>query len=237
MNELVEVVIIGGINCDITGKSFDSIVSATSNPGAVKITSGGVSGNIAQNLSQLGVRTTILSSIGKDGFGEFLLKDFIDKGIDTSHITVSKKYTTGIYLAILNYDGELNLGLSGMEVIKEVNVDYLKEKSSTLLKAKYIVCDTNIERESLLFLIELAKRNHIPICIEPVSVSKSKKLQGLLDGIDIITPNKDELFSLSGQYPNKDNINEASSLLLNKGVKNILLTLGSEGLLLINNEV
>ncbi|NLN48943.1 MAG: ribokinase [Clostridiales bacterium] len=234
MSKLFDAVIIGGVNCDIAGKSFESIVSATSNPGTVKITSGGVSGNIAQNLTQLGIKTAILSSIGKDGFGELLIKDLNDKGIDTSHIAISKKYSTGIYLAILSNDGELVLGLSGMEVIRDVNIDYLKEKCNILTNTKYIVCDTNIEKEALLFLIKLARQNCIPICVEPVSVSKSKKLLGLLDGIDIITPNKDELFSLSGLDPDNNDIKSASSILLDEGVKNIILTLGSEGLCLIN---
>lgn len=236
MDKLYDIVIIGGVNCDIAGKSFENIVFATSNPGLVKITTGGVGGNIAQNLAQLGVKTAILSAIGRDDFGNLLLKDLNTKGVNTNHITISKKYATGIYLAILNNDGELVLGLSEMEVIRDISIDYLREKRNILLDAKYIVCDTNIEKESLIFLTGLAKQNRIPICVEPVSIAKSNKLKGILDGIDFITPNKDELFSLSGQNPNYNDITTASSTLLDKGVKNIILTLGSEGLCLINKD-
>ncbi len=234
MDTKFDVVVIGGVNCDITGKSFEKIVTETSNPGTIKITSGGVGGNIAQNLSLLGVKTALLSSMGNDEFGKFFLNDIKNKGINTEHILASHKYSTGIYIAILNDAGELTLGLSDMSVICEINVDYLKKKSPVLKDCKYIICDTNLKRESILFLIEFANKNRIPICIEPVSVSKSKSLIGLLNGIDIITPNKDELFSLAGL--SDDNIELAAALLLKKGVKSIILTLGSEGLMLINQE-
>jgi pseudouridine kinase len=236
MDTEFDVVVIGGINCDITGKSFEGIVSATSNPGTVKITSGGVAGNIAQNLSLLGVKTALLSSIGKDEFGKSLISNLRNKGINTEHILTSHENATGIYLAILNEVGELNLGLSDMIIIREINVDYLKKKSHILKSCKYIICDTNLDRESILFLIEFANQNRIPICVEPVSVSKSKKLIGILDGIDIITPNKNELFSLAELSHDNGDIKHTASSLLEKGVKNIILTLGSEGLMLINKE-
>lgn len=236
MDTKYDVAVVGGVNCDITGKSFEKIVPATSNPGNIKTTSGGVGGNIAQNLSLLGVKTAFLSSIGEDEFGKFLLNDMRNKKINTEHILVSRQYSTGIYLAVLNEVGELAVGLSDMTVINEINIDYLKEKSPILKGSKYIICDTNLERDSISFLIVLANQNRIPICVEPVSVSKSKKLIGLLDGIEILTPNKDELFSLVGMSNDNNNIESAASLLLEKGVKNIILTLGSEGLMLINKE-
>lgn len=236
MNGLFEVVVVGGINCDIRGKSYEKIVPATSNPGSIKISPGGVGRNIAQNLSQLGIKTAILGSVGKDSFGEYALKVLKDKGVDIEHVLLSQKYTTGIYLAIINNNGEMDLGLSDMSIIKEINIDYLKSKRHIIKNSKFIICDTNIDRDSILFLIEYAKLNHIPICIETVSVAKSKKLYGILNGVDIITPSRDELFSLSDLNHEDNDVKKASSMLLERGVKSIVVTLGSEGLYLINRE-
>lgn len=236
MNNTYETVVVGGINCDIRGKSFENIVPSTSNPGSIKISSGGVGRNIAQNLCQLGIKTVMLGSVGKDSFGEYVLKISKDAGIDVEHVVLSQNYATGVYLAIISNEGEMELALSDMSIIKETNVDYLKSKSYIIKNSKFIVCDTNLDRESIMFLIEYANLNQIHICIETVSVAKSKKLNGILKGVDIITPSKDELFSLSGlTYDNKD-IKKASSILLEQGVKNIVVTLGSEGLYLINKE-
>lgn len=236
MNNIYEVIVVGGINCDIRGKSFEKIVPATSNPGSIRISPGGVGRNIAQNLSQLGIKTVMLGSVGKDSFGEYTLKISKDAGIDVEHIALSQRFTTGIYLAIISNEGEMELALSDMSIIKETSVDYLKSKRQIIRNSKFIVCDTNIDRESIIFLIEYANLNHIPICIETVSVAKSKKLHGILKDVDIITPSKDELFSLSGLDSDYNDIKKASAILIEQGVKNIVVTSGSEGLYLVNNK-
>lgn len=235
MNISHKVVVIGGINCDIIGKSFDKIITKTSCPGSIKINAGGVARNIAQNLSQLNINTILLGSVGKDSFGDYALKISKDSGVNTEHITLSSKYKTGIYLAIVNDRGEMELALSDMGIIRETNLDYLKSKSQIIKDSKFIVCDTNIDKNSISFLINFAQRNNIPICIETVSVAKSKKLRGMLKGIDIITPSKDELFSLACINNNDNNLEKASTLLLNRGVKNIVITLGNQGLYLVNH--
>ena len=117
-NKAFRVFVIGGINLDIIGKSIENLELKSSNPGSTKMISGGVSRNIAQNLSQLGIETTILSSVGKDSFGEMILKELKDANVNTSKILISGNYKTGLYLAILNNTGEMSLGLSDMDVMK-----------------------------------------------------------------------------------------------------------------------
>jgi pseudouridine kinase len=49
-------------------------------------------------------------------------------------------------------------------------------------------------------VVELCNKVKVPVLIEPVSVEKAKKLRGILNGrwtIDYITPNRDELASIS----------------------------------------
>ena len=48
-----KVVVIGGANIDIKGKSFEKLEGITSNPGKVSIALGGVGRNIAHNLTLL----------------------------------------------------------------------------------------------------------------------------------------------------------------------------------------
>lgn len=46
---------IGGVNMDIGGKSFASMIPGDSNPGTVTMSVGGVGRNIAHNISLLGM--------------------------------------------------------------------------------------------------------------------------------------------------------------------------------------
>ena len=58
------VVVVGGVNIDIGGQSFSSLVTADSNPGRISMSLGGVGRNIAHNLSLLGTDVRLLTAFG-----------------------------------------------------------------------------------------------------------------------------------------------------------------------------
>ena len=102
-------VVIGGANIDIKGKSYGELVGITSNPGKVSMALGRVGRNIAHNLALLGVPVTFLSVVGDDEWGRKILGETGDAGVDMEHVKISRKNSTGIYLAILDENGEMHL--------------------------------------------------------------------------------------------------------------------------------
>ena len=57
-----------------------------------------------------------------------------------------------------------------------------------------------------------------------------------MDKIDYLTPNETELIKISGLSSVSDeNIRRGARFLLSKGVKNVLVTLGDKGVLLVNH--
>ena len=63
-------VVVGGVNIDIGGQSFEPLVAADSNPGTVTMSLGGVGRNIAHNLALLGTDVRLLSACGEDVYGQ-----------------------------------------------------------------------------------------------------------------------------------------------------------------------
>lgn len=59
-------VVIGGVNMDIGGQSFGPLVARDSNPGAVRVSPGGVGRNIAHNMALLGLDVRMLTALGDD---------------------------------------------------------------------------------------------------------------------------------------------------------------------------
>ncbi|RKX80638.1 MAG: kinase, partial [Spirochaetes bacterium] len=74
------VALIGAANIDIQGFSSNLIIARDSNPGSIEFCAGGVSRNIAENLSRLGVSTELISAIGGDPNGELILSSCRDCG-------------------------------------------------------------------------------------------------------------------------------------------------------------
>ncbi|MEI8181049.1 PfkB family carbohydrate kinase, partial [Aestuariivirga sp.] len=63
------VIVIGGANVDIKGRSRGSFVAGTSNPGEVTVSAGGVGRNIAENLARLGISVSLVTALGQDANG------------------------------------------------------------------------------------------------------------------------------------------------------------------------
>ena len=66
------VVVIGGMNMDICGRSTSTVVDRDSNPGVVSMSAGGVGQNIAQNMAHLGMPTYLITVYGDDENGKTL---------------------------------------------------------------------------------------------------------------------------------------------------------------------
>jgi len=245
------VVVIGGANIDLRGRPVGRVLERhTSNPGKINVGSGGVGRNIAHNLALLNVPVSLLSAVGDDGEGIRILEETGKAGVKTEQMIISGEHPTGIYLAILDEKGEIEVAVSDMQILEEITVEYLRSKAYLIKESKIVVVDTNIPRESIEYVVDLCNKVNVPLLIEPVSVEKAKKLRRVLDGsrkgrgsgrwvIDYITPSEDELDSILGSRVERDNdedidINvdmvKAAEELKSKGVRNVIVTLGERGI-------
>ena len=239
------VVVIGGANIDLRGRPAGEVLERhTSNPGKINVGSGGVGRNIAHNLALVNVPVTLLSAVGDDGEGIRILEDTGKAGVKTDQMIISGEHPTGIYLAILDEKGEMEVAVSDMKILEEITVEYLRSKAYLIKESKIVVADTNIPEESIEYVVDLCKKVKVPLLIEPVSVEKARKLRKILDGsgkgrgsgkwvIDYITPSEDELESISGMEIDDDqdiNIVKAVKELKCRGVKNVIVTLGKRGI-------
>ena len=80
------IVVIGGANLDLVGRSHVAYRSEDSNPGSVKMSPGGVGRNIAENLSRLGAEVVFLSAIGQDPQGQLVAQATQAVGVNMQHV-------------------------------------------------------------------------------------------------------------------------------------------------------
>ncbi|GAI75317.1 unnamed protein product [marine sediment metagenome] len=245
------VVVIGGANIDLRGRPAGKVLERnTSNPGKIDVGLGGVGRNIAHNLALLNVPVTLLSAVGDDGEGIRILEETGKAGVKMEQMIISGKYPTGIYLAILDEKGEMEIAVSDTQILEEITVEYLRSKAYLIKGSKIVVADTNLPMESIEYVVDLCNKVDVLLLIEPVSVEKARKLRNVLEeggkrrgsgrwAIDYITPSEDELESISGTGMKRDNnedidvdvdVMKAAEELKGKGVRNVIVTLGERGI-------
>ena len=220
-------VVVGGVNVDIGGRSFNALVGEDSNPGEVMTSLGGVGRNIAHNMSLMGLDVRLLSAYGDDINGERVAASCSELGIDLSNALRVPGATTSTYLYITDPDGEMALAVSDMEVCKKITPEYLSKNLALLQNAQVVVADANIPQESLEFL---ADNLFVPLFVDPVSTVKAEKVRKILPKIHTLKPNKIEAELLSGvKIENEEDAEKAAKALIEKGVRRVFISMGSKG--------
>ena len=221
------VVVVGGVNVDIGGKSYAPLVSSDSNPGTVQTSLGGVGRNIAHNLSLMGTDVRLLTAYGDDVHGQKIAASCSELGIDLSHARPITGGTTSTYLYLMDEQGEMVLAVSDMEICKKITPTYLSAHLGLLQNAQVVICDTNIPEESLIYLAENCTA---PIFVDPVSTVKAEKLRSVLGKIHTLKPNRLEAELLSGvKIETMEDLHKATDKLLELGVHRVFISLGADG--------
>lgn len=224
------VCIIGGANIDIIGKSYNSLVASTSNPGEVQLSLGGVGRNVAHNLCNLGVHSHLITAIGKDLYGTKLLTECKEIGIGIDHSLILEGDNTGLYLAVLDEKGEMVTAIAQMDIFDNIDREFLKSNEYFLQEARVIVIDTNISKDAIAYVAEFAKEQNIPLFLDTVSAVKAEKVKDCIGLFHTVKPNLLELELLtSKEINNEEDIKVAAEILLEKGVKEVVVSLGEDG--------
>lgn len=229
------ITVIGGSNIDIQGVPNKSLVSFDSNPGKVDISLGGVGRNIADNICRLGVSTKLISAVGNDLYGNQILSECKGYGIDIDDCYVSNEYPTSIYVSILNDENDMQVAISHMDILDKLDLAYVTSKHKQINDSLAIIIDTNLSQEVIDYIT--STYSNIPIFVDTVSTSKCLKIANVIGSFHTIKLNQYEAEALSSIKINSmDDIKLACDYFIDKGVKNVFITLGKDGVYCANKE-
>ena len=185
---------IGGANVDIKARSTAAVLSGTSNPGTVVRTPGGVGRNIAENLARLGTRVSLVTAVGADADGAWLLTETAAAGVNVNHAARVGR-NTGAYVAVLDADGELTAGVSDMAAVDSLTPDLVP--TDLISGAALVVVDGNLPSPTVAHVLGAAAAAGVRVVLDPVSVPKAERIAPLIRGtVFALTPNEAELAAL-----------------------------------------
>jgi pseudouridine kinase len=183
----VRIACIGGAHIDRHGMLKQPLVPATSNPGNVNCTFGGVARNVAENLARLGCEVMLVSLVGDDEAGRSVMAHLASLGVDISTIGVVRRPTAS-YTAILQPDGELVVGLADMDLYEEITPAMLEPALPRLGECDGWFLDANLPAATLIWLAD--QRGSRWLAADAVSVPKAQRLSGVLPHIDLLFLNR-----------------------------------------------
>lgn len=195
---------------------------------------GGKGGNQAAAVARLGSKVTMIGAVGKDELGEKLIRSLKKDGVKTDYIFIKEGIPTGIASIVVEKSGNNAItvvsGANNALAIEDVErYHFVIEQSDVLL----------VQLETPLLTIKkalmIARRAG---CLTILNPAPAVKLDSeILNNTDILTPNEIELEILSGCPANSmEEIEMAGNSLLKQGVRQLIVTLGSQGCVSISKD-
>lgn len=228
---------IGAANVDIYAKSDIRIRPHYDHPSIIKTTPGGVTRNILENASKLGVKTKLLTAVGDDIYGDIVLDSCLKAGIDTKNILKIKGARTGIFMQVQNNNNDMHLAMCDMSISKNINIKYINSKDKLIKRAKALVLDPSLDIEVIEYILN--RYTNVPIFVDPISDLYAKKIKPYLNRIYCIKPNRSELENLAGiKIKNNNDLLNAYSK-VNSYTDNLFVSCGRYGCIYTNenNEI
>lgn len=167
----------------------------------INFTTGGGATNAAVTFARQGLHSQFMGSIGHDPAGQAVLDDLDKEGVDTTHISYSKRYNTGYSVLLLAPNGERTiLTYRGASTHYDIKNFDLKEANADWL---YISSMAG-SMEVLNKLFHQAKQLGMKIMFNPGKreLKAKAQLKGLLEDVDVLSVNREEMMQIvEGETP------------------------------------
>ena len=216
---------IGAANVDVHGRSRVSVVMRDSNPGHLHTSVGGVTRNVLENLSRLGVSARMVSAVGDDVYGEMVYRESVSAGLDMSGLIVVPGESSSCYISMLDAHGDMLVAMSDMGILRHITPEVVDGLAEGIRAAEAVVCDPCLPVETVARIIERA--GDTPVFLDPVSTAYARAVAPVIDGLFLIKPNRMELSVLSGVETDTDEgLVAGCDALLRRGVRRVAVSLG-----------
>lgn len=229
---------IGGAALDRKLQSFTPLVHSSSNPVKTSAYFGGVARNVAENLVHWTNGVSLHTVVGEDDDGIQMLSSLKQKGVDITHSIILKNARTANYYAVLDEKGTLYFSLADMAIFDQIPVNRFIQGFNVWEPGSVLFMDTNLSAEIIEKVIRIADEKNMSLFVDPVSVIKSKKLPNNLQGIFLLKPNPLEASAMTGMpVETVGDAMDAGQKLCQRGAKNVIITLGKAGYVIVNNDI
>jgi len=217
-----KVFVFGSLNMDLVINSPREVKQGETIHGSGFMSNGGGKGaNQATACGKLGANIIMGGAVGKDEFGKTLLNNLKNVNVNVDTIREIDGVSTGVaVILIVNKDNRIVLDGGANLVANNNDVDRLLEEAS---EKDIFLTQLENKLEVVGYALEKAKEKGMTTILNPAPINP--EVVNYISYVDYFIPNETELALVSGT----ESIEDGVKVLVNKGVKSIIVTLGSKG--------
>ena len=228
----MKIFIVGSINMDLVIKAPimpDNGVTLTGSD--FMMNPGGKGANQAVAVSKLGGNSYMVGCLG-DAFSRDLKETLEEYKVNTDYIIKKDNVSSGIaVIVIVDGDNRIILDSGSNALVDKEAVDNAFKDAK---EGDYCICQLEIPQETVKYAFSKAKELKMNTILNPAPAAKL--IDGILNNTDYFIPNENETEMYTGIKPDtKENRVKAIKKLNEMGVKNVIITLGTNGSCTIEN--
>lgn len=232
---LKKIVVIGSTNTDMVVKSRSiPVPGETVLGGAFMMNQGGKGANQAVAIARLQGEVTLIAKTGNDLFGQKTLEIFNAENIDTNFVFMDASSPSGVAIIMVDASGENSIVVaSGAN--SNLNIQDINKVKEIIESAGILLMQLEIPMETVEFAAKMAKKKGVKVILNPAPAAFLS--DDLLKCLYAIIPNESEAEMLSGiKVTDWNSAKIAADIISSKGVGVVIITLGSKGALIKENE-
>ena len=228
---MAKILVVGSINMDLVVR-----VPHSPRPGETVLGGdfetfpGGKGANQAVAAARMDGEVTMVGRVGIDAFGDSLIQGLLENNIKTTHVIKDPETSTGVAMIAVSADGE-NMIVVASGANYRVSPDDVNDARDLMRETDLLLVQLECPLEAVTAAVDLANAYNVPVVLNP---APAQPLSGtLLANVDVLTPNENELALLSGEQ----NMDKAIQKLKSWGVKNLVITLGANGVRVVTGDM
>lgn len=228
MQDKPKILVIGSANMDMVIKTDHfPVPGETIIGGNFSLIPGGKGANQAVAAARLGGEVSFLAQLGDDVFGARNLENYRKEGINVSLIKLNPNKPSGVAMITVDNSGE-NTIIVAPGANETLSVDDLHKAKDSFEAADMILIQLEIQLSVVFEACKMAFDLGKKIILNPAPAAFLQP--EIFPFLFLITPNETEAEQLTGvKVFDKHTAHKASEMLMEKGVENVIVTMGAAG--------
>ena len=176
----------------------------------------------------------MVTKLGRDTFGNVALDAMKELNMNSDRVFMTDDTETGAALIMVDEkssQNEIVVVLGACNTITDEEVDSITD---VLKDSEYLLTQLETNVSSVERVVDIAYKNGVKVILNTAPVQPIS--DEILSKVDLITPNEVEAEILTGIHiDSKEAADKAAQWFFDKGVKNVLISLGGRGVYISSN--
>jgi ribokinase len=196
---------------------------------------GGKGNNQALAAARAGAEVHMVGCVGEDSYGTTLANKLSASGVNIDNLVRRSDVGTGIANIYVDPQGDNSIVIIP-QANATLNDEVLSAASATIRGAGILMLQLECPLESSTKAAQIAHANGVQVMLNPAPAPPSGDLPAdLWKSIDLLVPNQTEAEILTGiKCADISSAEKAARALQAKGAKEVILTLGEDGALILD---